>query len=146
VASTGTADAGKIVALSTSGTIDSTMLPAGVGANVTSVPAFEALSAGAFVNLFSDDGDISARLADNSNGRAAEGFVLAAVSESDAATVLPLGETNSGLTGLTVAAEYWLGAAGAVTATPPTSGVSQYLGKALSATELLTVRDEAITL
>ncbi|MDR0717520.1 MAG: hypothetical protein LBF50_08900 [Azoarcus sp.] len=152
-ASAGTSDAGKILALDSSGKIDPTVLPDGVGANVNTAVAAENLSAGAFVNLFNDGGTFSARLADNSNGRAADGFVLVAVASAASASVYPLGELNSGLSSLTVGAEYWLGTVGGVIATPldetSTSNagyLSQFLGKAKSATEMITVRDEAVTL
>ncbi|MDR0672738.1 MAG: hypothetical protein LBF93_03545 [Zoogloeaceae bacterium] len=152
-ASAGTSDAGKIVALNSAGKIDATALPDGLGANVITATASESLSAGAFVNLYSNAGTFSARLADNSNGRSADGFVLASVSSSATATVYPLGETNSGVTGLTVGVDHWLGVTGGTIATPldeTSSGnagyVSQYLGKAKSAAELVTVRDESVIL
>lgn len=45
----------------------------------------------------------------------------------------------TGLTGLTPAAVYYLGTAGALTATPPASGVVQPMGVALNATTLVLV-------
>jgi hypothetical protein len=141
--STGAADAGKVPGLGPDGRFNDTLMPAGIGADVFTAVAFEALSAGDFVNLFADSGVASVRKADNSNGRAALGFVLEAVAPSATATVQHLGEANSALSGLTVGANYWLGTAGGVTATPippaSTGKTVQYLGVAKSATELLTV-------
>jgi hypothetical protein len=151
--SAGAADAGKIIAAGADGKIHASLLGASGGADVQVATASEALSAGAFVNYFDDAGTFSVRLADNSNARPAEGFVLEAVSASGSATVYPLGTTNSGLSGLIPGTKYWLGTVGNVTATAldgrldTNQGyVSQYLGKAKSATELLTLRDEPLTL
>lgn len=151
--SAGAADAGKIPALDASGKIDNSMMPNGVGAATQILPASENLSNGSFVNIWSDSGTARVRLADNSNGREADGYVLAAVTSGNNATVYPLDGTNSSLSGLTPGAKYYLGTAGAVTATPldETSGanankVSQYLGKAKSATELMTTDDPAVVL
>ena len=151
--SAGAADAGKIPALDSSGKLDMSMMPAGMGADTQVLPASESLSAGNFVNIWSDSGVAKVRLADNSNGRAADGYVLDVVASSANATVYPLDGTNSDLTSLTPGAEYWLGTAGGVTLTPldetdPANAnkISQYLGKAKSATELVTVDDGYVVL
>ena len=151
--SAGAADAGKIPALDSSGKLDESMMPAGIGADTQILMASEALSAGNFVNIWSDTGTAKVRLADNSNGRPADGYVLEAVSSAADATVYPLDGTNSELSGLTPGAEYWLGTAGGVTATPldeadagNTNKISQYLGKAKSATELITTDDGYVVL
>lgn len=152
-ASAGAADAGKIPALDSSGKLDMSMMPAGIGADTQILPASEALSAGNFVNIWSDAGVAKVRLADNSNGRAADGYVLDAVSSAANATVYPLDGTNSDLASLTPGAEYWLGTAGGVTAVPldetdvaNANKISQYLGKAKSATELITEDDGYVIL
>lgn len=151
--SAGAADAGKVPALDGSGKLDMSMMPAGIGADTQIIPASEALSAGNLVNIWSDSGVAKVRLADNSNGRAADGYVLGAFSSAADATVYPLDGTNSELTGLTPGAEYWLGTAGGVTNAPldetdPANAnkISQYLGKAKSATELVTVDDGYVVL
>lgn len=151
--SSGASDAGKIPALDSAGKLDSSMMPNGVGANTQILPASEALSAGSFVNIWSDSSVAKVRLADNSNGREADGYVLASVSSGANATVYPLDGVNSGLSSLTPGVKYYLGTAGAVTATAldeTSSGnankISQYLGKAKSATELITTDDPAVVL
>ena len=143
--SAGAGDAGKIVATGADGRLDETLMPVGIGADTVVCPASEALSAGNFVNFHQDGGVLKCRLADNSNGRVARGFVKEPVSSSADATVYPLDSTNASLSGLTVGADYWLGTAGGVTATPLSesdpaneSKVSQWLGTAKSATELVT--------
>lgn len=151
--SAGAADAGKIAALGSDGRLDASMMPAGIGADTQLLPAGEALSAGSFVNIWSDAGTARVRLADNSNGRPADGYVLAAVSAAADATVYPLDGTNSALSSLTPGVKYWLGTAGGVIAAPldeadagNANKISQYLGKAKSATELITTDDGYVVL
>ena len=72
-----------------------------------------------------------------SAGKAADGFVNAAVASGANAPVYASGQ-STGLNGLTPGSLYYLGASGAVMATPPsTSGTTvQQLGRAYSATVL----------
>ena len=119
VVSTGAADAGEIVALDSSGKIDVSVLPTGVGPNVKLVLASEAIGAGKYVNIYDNGGTPNVRLADNSNGREAHGFVKDAVASAANATVYFEG-TNDDLSSLTPGARQYLGTAGGVTATPPT--------------------------
>lgn len=145
VTSAGVADAGKIVATGADGRLDESLMPLGIAAETNQAPATEALGAGSFVNYHDNAGVFSVRLADNSNGRYADGFVIEAFASAATATVYPLDGTNAELSALTPGARYWLGTAGAVTATPldatdvtNVNKVSQYLGVAKSATELVT--------
>jgi hypothetical protein len=151
--SSGTGDAGRVIMTNSLGKLDVTILPEGVGADTNLATASETLSAGDFVNLFSNAGVFSARRADNSNGRAADGFVTESVSAGAQVTVYQLGEVNGGLSGLTVGEEYWLGTVGGVTSTPLDEDeasndgkISQYIGKAKSATELVTAFEETVEL
>ncbi len=155
VISGGAANAGDLVALDDTGRLDSSVMPVGIGANTKQIPASEALTAGNFVNFHSNAGELNVRKADNSNGRRADGFVLVAVANAAAATVYPLDSANTALTGLTPGADYWLGTAGAVTNTPldetlPANQggtkVSQLIGTAISATELITNDYEPVIL
>nr|WP_279088476.1 hypothetical protein [Comamonas thiooxydans] len=143
--SAGAADAGKIVATGSDGRLDTSLMPVGIGANTIIVPASEAIGAGKFVNFYSNAGAMNVRLADNSNGRQADGYVKDAVANAAAATVYPLDTTNTALTGLTPGVRYWLGTAGGVIATAldsmdtaNTGKICQELGVAKSATELVT--------
>lgn len=153
IVSAGAGDAGKIVGLGSDGRLDASVMPVGIGADTTQAVASEALGAGKFVQYHSNAGVFSARLADNSNGRQAEGFVLAAVASAAAATVYPLDGTNAQQTGLAIGSRYWLGTAGGVTDTPlvetdvaNANKISQYLGVAKSATELVTDDDGYVVL
>ena len=143
-ASVGAADAGKVPALNDEGKIDPSMYNAG-GDQTLPVVASEALGAGKFVNYWSDAGTLKARLADNSNGRPAHGFVKEAAALAATATVFPLDAVNTALTGLTLGAVYYLGTAGGVI-TPALDAtdegndgfIDQKLGVAMSVTELAT--------
>lgn len=137
-ASAGVGDAGKIVALDSSGKLDTTMLPAGVGQNVSLLPASEALTAGDWVNVHDNAGTANVRKADNSNGRRAHGFVRAPVSAAATATVYGPGELNDQLTALTLGGEYFLDTAGSETSVVPTAAASivQGVGVAESATAI----------
>ena len=115
------------------------MMPLGVVPEVVTAPAFEDLSAGNFVNFFSDSGTFSIRKADNSNGRQADGFVKAAFLTGATVTAYTDG-TNANVSGLTIGTRYFLGTAGGTSATVPAAGAGvlvQPLGIAKSATELI---------
>lgn len=143
--SAGAVDAGKIPALDSAGRLDASMMPLGVGASTTQATASEAIGPGKFVNFWDNGGTFAMRLADNSNGRQADGYVTEAVAGSAVGAAYPLDGANAQLTGLTIGARYWLGTAGGVTATPldetdvaNVNKISQYLGVAKSTTELVT--------
>lgn len=140
VTSAGAGDDGKIVALDSTGKIDESMLPVGVGADTKQLTASENLSAGDFVNIWDDSGTAKVRKADaSSTSKEAHGFVLAAVTSSANATVYFEG-TNTQLSGLSPAAKYFLSGstAGGVVSTPPSASghIVQSIGVALSATEI----------
>lgn len=138
VSSAGVGDAGKIPALDSAGKLDTSVLPAGVGQNVSLIVASENLVAGDWVNIFDDAGTPKVRKADNSNTRRAHGFVRAAFSVAATATVYGPGEVNDQLSTMTVGAEYFLGTAGSETTTAPTASGSivQGIGVAESATAI----------
>jgi hypothetical protein len=133
-ASAGAADAGKLVALDASGRLDASVMPTGVGPATVTITASEALSAGDVINVHDSTGPKVRKADATSVGKEAHGFVLAAVANAASATVY-LSGTLSGLTGLTVGANYFLATtAGGVTATPPSAAgnVNQYIGRAVS--------------
>ena len=141
----GAPDAGKLIATGPDGRLDMSLLPIGIGANTTIATASEAIGAGKFVNYHGVGGLINVRLADNSNGRQADGFVKEAVAVSASATVHPLDSTNPSMTGLSPGSRYWLGTAGGVLQVPldgtdvaNAGKICQELGVAKSATEIVT--------
>jgi hypothetical protein len=145
--SAGAASANKVVQLGAGGLLDLTMMPTGVAADVKSLVASEALAAGNFVNVYYDGTATAIRMrkADQATGRPADGYVVAAVAMS-ATGVCYFDGVNNQLAGLSPGVDYWLGTAGAPTATPPSTGISQRIGKAVSATELPFFREEPVTL
>lgn len=149
VVSTGAGDAGEVVALDSSGKLDVSVLPTGVGPNVKVILASENIAAGKYINIYDNAGTPNVRLADNSNSREAHGFLLDAVTSGNNATVYFEG-TNNDLSGLTAGARQYLGTAGGVTATPPTfaggAQISQLVGTAISATEIDTDIDDCVVL
>lgn len=149
VVSAGAGDAGKGVALGTGGTLDPSVMPPGVTADTQSITASEDLAAGDWVNIHNSSG-IKVRKADaTTEGKEAMGFVLAAATTGNAAAVYREGY-NTALTGLTLAADYFLSAAtpGAATATPPSAAgnVVQFLGVATSATTIRFESTRGVTL
>jgi hypothetical protein len=141
VTSTGAPDAGKLVALDGAGRWDSSLMPVGFGAETKTIEASENLATGDFVNIHNSTG-IKVRKADASNGRVAHGYVLAAVTSGQNATVY-YGNINNQKSGLTIGVEYELsntvpgGIAAVGTQTLTTGHISQKLGVATAATELL---------
>ncbi|NWD49009.1 hypothetical protein [Pseudomonas gingeri] len=151
--SAGAADAGRIPATGADGRLHSSLMPVGIGTSTTLATASEAIGAGKYVQFHEAAGVFSIRLADNSNGRFADGFVLEAVAASAMGTVYPLDSVNTALTGLVDGGRYYLGIAGAVIADPldetaagNVNKVSQYLGVAKSPTELVTTDDGYVVL
>jgi len=139
--SAGAADAGKIPSLGTDGRISETMMPTGVGADVTVLAASENLAAGDYVNIWNDAGTAKVRKADASTTKPADGFVKDAVTSGADATVYHEGG-NDQHTGLTPGSRYFLSATtpgGVVLATslPTASGsIVQFIGKATSDTTI----------
>lgn len=147
VTSTGVANDGDLVALDSSGKLDVSVLPTGVGPEVAILVATEALNAGDYVNIWNDAGTPKVRLADNSNGRRAHGYVKASVSISANATVYFEGDNDS-LSSLVAGGDVYLGTAGGVIQTPlaetAVGSISQKLGVARAATIVSTDIDKTI--
>lgn len=138
VTSSGSGDAGKIIATNGDGKLDPTLLPNGIGADTFVGPSSENLAAGDLVNLWDDSGTVKVRKATNADpGKPADGFVSASVTSPANATVY-LDGTITGLSGLDPAVPHFLGVDGAVTDTAPTSTgtIIQQVGKSVSATAL----------
>lgn len=143
--SAGAGDAGKIIALDSSGAIDISMMPAGISAEVVVAASSENLSTGNFVNLYDNAGTINVRKADaTTNAKPAHGFVLASTTSPASATVYLISAKNTGVTGLTVGLDYYLSTTpgGVVSTAPSASGnIVQKLGRAISATSLPFISD-----
>lgn len=137
--SSGVGDAGAIIALDSTGRIDTSMMPVGVGADTAVIDASEALSAGDLVNVWSNGGVFNVRKADASTtGKEAHGFVLASVLISAPATVYFEGP-NTQVTGLTPGRKFLSATVpgGTQSAAPTGAGqIAQPVGIATSATVL----------
>jgi hypothetical protein len=138
--SAGAGSAGRGVALDANGQLALNMMPTGVGPELSNLLAYENLTAGDFVTVFSDAGTPKARKADATDGgKRAHGFVKASPTAGQTVDVYFDG-ANSSLTGLTPGSRYFLSAStpGGATATPPaaTGNLVQYLGTALSTTKI----------
>lgn len=137
--STGAANAGDIPALDETGRLSQTMMPVGIGADTKVLPASESIPAGGYVNIWNDSGTAKVRQADaTTDGKRANGFILAAVVADANATVYFEG-TNNQVTGMTPGSEVFLSTAAgtAQSAAPTGSGnIVQKLGIAVSATEV----------
>jgi hypothetical protein len=138
VVSTGATEAGDIVALDGAGKLDLSVLPTGVGPDVGVIQASENLTAGNFVNVWSDSGNFRVRKADaTTTGKFAHGFVLANVTSGQNATVYFEG-TNTQVTSVTPGRLYLDTTAGGWTATAPSTAgnVVQPVGVGTSATTI----------
>ena len=128
--SAGAGNSGDLVALDSSGKLDSSMMPAGIGGATISAPASENLAAGDLVNFHDVSGTKKVRKANATDAtKPAQGFVLSSVTSGNTATVYTDGQNTAVDVGSFVAADVGkrvflsAGTAGAVTLTPPvTSG------------------------
>ncbi len=149
VSSAGAADDGKIVALDSTGKLDSSLLPVGIGADTASIQASENLAAGDFVNVWNSGGARVRKADAATSGKEAVGFVLSAVTSGNQATVYFEG-TNTQVTGKTVGARQYLSAAtpGTTVETAPAAAgnVVQLLGIATAATAMMTEIEDGIIL
>lgn len=131
----GASDANKLAQLDTNGRLTVAMMPVGFAADIDTIIAGEALSAGNLVSIQSG----GAFKADASAGKPAHGFVLASYASGATATVYFEG-TCGGLSGLTLGPVFLSPTTpGAVTNTPPVSGsgkLQQAVGLAVSTTAI----------
>ena len=136
--SAGAADAGKLFVPGPDGKFDESLLPNVDGARA--VMASESLSAGDFVNVFSDAGVPKLRRADASAiATRAHGFVKSAASEGETVKFYESGPV-AGFSGLVIGAIHFLSdtAPGEVTDTAPTASghIAQVVGVAVSTAEI----------
>lgn len=136
--SAGAGDAAKIAQLDASGRFDTTVMPVGIGPEVTTIQASEAIAAGAWVNIHNSAGARVRNANATTSGQPCHGFVLAAIASAASGSVYTEG-VNTGVTGLVVGADVFLGTtAGSGTSTAPQAAgnLMQYLGVATSATSV----------
>lgn len=133
--SAGAGNAGDLVSLDDSGRIDNSMMPVGIGADTATITASETLAAGDWVNVWNDSGAKVRKADATTAGKEVHGFVLAAVTSGNPATVYFEG-TNTQVTGQTPGPVYLQTTAGTGGATTPSASgnVVQQIGVAVSAT------------
>lgn len=146
-ASAGAANAGDIVALDDSGRIDNSMMPVGIGADTATISASETLAAGDLVNVWNNSGAKVRKADATTAGKEAHGFVLAAVTSGNPATVYFEG-TNTQVSGQTPGPVFLQTTAGLGGATAPSGSgnVVQQIGVAVSATAVNFERSAPVTL
>ena len=145
--SAGAGNAGDLVSLDNSGRIDNSMMPVGIGADTAAITASETLAAGDWVNVWNSSGAKVRKADATTAGKEAHGFVLAAVTSGNPATVYFEG-TNTQVTGQTPGAVYLQTTAGTGGATIPgaSGNVVQQIGVAVSATAVNFERSAPVTL
>jgi hypothetical protein len=141
--------ANKIAKYDASGKLDPTVMPPGIGADTAIVLASETLAAGDLVNIYNNASTANCRKADGSAaGKEAHGYVLAAVTSGQNATVYFEG-TNNQCTGLTPGAQFLSGTVAGKSASTAATGagkVVQRVGFAVSATSMNFQADTPIVL
>lgn len=137
VTSAGAGNDGDLVALDSSGRLDNSVMPVGIGVDTKTIAASEALAAGDWVNVWNSTGAKVRKADATTAGKVAHGFVLAAVSSGGNALVYFEG-TNTQVSGQTPGPVYLQTTAGTGGATIPSASgnVVQNLGVAVSATEV----------
>ena len=145
--SAGAGNAGDLVSLDDTGRIDNSMMPVGIGADTATITASETLAAGDWVNVWNSSGAKVRKADATTAGKEAHGFVLAAVTSGNPATVYFEG-TNTQVTGQTPGPVYLQTTAGAGGATIPSASgnVVQQIGVAVSATAVNFERGTPVTL
>lgn len=139
-----TGNANEIVATDGSGLLDSSLFPPGIAAKTVQATAVGTCPAGTFVDFFDNTGTPSVRVADDTLGIPANGFVLTAIPDTTIGTVF-LSGSNTAVAGLTAGQKYFLAAAGGLDQAPnvTTNGdVVQLIGTAVSATEICFARPD----
>lgn len=145
--SAGAGNAGDLVSLDDSGRIDNSMMPVGIGADTATISASETLAAGDWVNVWNDSGAKVRKADATTAGKEVNGFVLAAVTSGNPATVYFEG-TNTQVTGQTPGPVYLQTTAGTGGATIPSASgnVVQQIGVAVSATAVNFERNAPVVL
>jgi hypothetical protein len=146
----GPTDEGKIPALDSGGKLDLTLMPTGIGPDLKSLPVGVDVNAGDFVTIYDDAGTLKVKpaLADVTTTQC-DGFVKETIAAGNPVRIYFEG-VNDQISGLTPGDRLFLSntVAGAVMATPPADpgNVVQFLGRAVSASEIAYEATDGITL
>ena len=145
--SAGAGNAGDLVSLDDSGRIDNSMMPVGIGADTSTISASETLASGDWVNVWNNSGAKVRKADATTAGKEAHGFVLAAVTSGNPATVYFEG-TNTQVSGQTPGPVFLQTTAGVGGPTVPSASgnVVQQVGVAVSATAVNFERNMPVVL
>ena len=123
------------------------MMPVGIGADTAAITASETLAAGDWVNVWNSSGAKVRKADATTAGKEAHGFVLAAVTSGNPATVYFEG-TNTQVSGQTPGPVFLQTTAGVGGPTVPSASgnVVQQIGVAVSATAVNFERSVPVTL
>ena len=145
--SAGAGNAGDLVSLDDTGRINNSMMPVGIGADTATISASETLAAGDWVNVWNNSGAKVRKADATTAGKEAHGFVLAAVTSGNPATVYFEG-TNTQVSGQTPGPVFLQTTAGVGGPTVPSASgnVVQQIGVAVSATAVNFERGAPVTL
>ena len=139
ITSSGATDGLKVFQTDASGKIDVSLMPTGFGADVVTILASEALTAGDFVNIYSNSGVANCRKAiATSTAFEAHGYVIASVASAGMASVY-YDDNNTAASGMTPGLQFLSDVtAGKTTTTAPsaTGTIAQTVGVASSATSI----------
>lgn len=127
--STGATDAGKLIGLNADGKVDISMIPTSVGKVGCILTLSEAVTAGDWVNVFTDGTNYKARLADVSDAvKVCHGYATANGVAGDNILIMFEG-LNDFLptTGLVNGNQYFLGILGKSVATPDMTSASKFV-------------------
>jgi hypothetical protein len=148
VTSLGAANDGDIPALDSTGRLDASVMPVGLGAETVVIAATENLAAGDWINIYDSTG-AKCRKADAATNKPAVGFVLNNVTSGANATIYLEG-TNTAATGKTPGARQYLSATtpGLTQETQATGAgvISQCVGWATGATTVTSQVEAPVTL
>ena len=146
--SAGASSAGQPVALNNAGVLDSTLMPPGLGADVATMTASEAIAAGAWINVWSNSGAFAIRNADGTTaGKQCDGYVLSALASGASGTAY-FGGVNNAVSGQSPGPVFLSDTAvgmGAATGATAAGHIFQQVGTALSATAVQFEKHDPIT-
>ena len=123
--------ADKIPATTTGGFLSPTFFQE---SGIYTLPVSEAILAGSQVNVWDDSGTLKVRNASGPANLEAHGYAPSAIPSGSGQIIFQDGAINPAITTptLVVGKDYYVGAAGVVTDTPPTTNMKQYVGTAIS--------------
>lgn len=127
-ASTGVIDAGKVIGLNADGKVDISMIPTAVGKVGCVLTLSEPITAGDWVNVFTDGTNYKARLADVTDvTKVCHGYADASGIAGDNVLIMFEGLNSHNTTGLVNGTGYFLDKLGKAVATPDMTTTAKFV-------------------